>query len=193
VNKKTLPIVLAEEERMINLVTAQLTPRVQEWMSAEATQEWLEGVLLDHLQRGLVEALDVIKIADKGDPIADAVLRRYIAELTDAGIDPGKTLSAYGIKSLLHGPVERGRGHFWSENFRRDVGISCLVFLAEQQFGLKPTRNRKQRHRGDPSASSVVSGALGRIGINIGEKTVEGLHSGVQGTVAALICERVLK
>jgi hypothetical protein len=191
--KNALPLVLPAEQKMIEIVADQLTPKVQEWMSATATEAWLEATLLDYLRQGLIEALDIIEIADKGDPIADAVLRKHIAELTDANIDPGKTLAAYGVKSLLRGPVVRGQGHFWSENWRRDIAISCLVFLAEQQFGLKPTRNRKQRLRGEPSASSVASGALGKIRINVTEKTVEGIHRGVQGKVAAFIREKVLK
>jgi hypothetical protein len=191
--EKTLPVVLAEEQRMIDIVAEQLTPRLREWISATVTEEWIEATLLSYLCLGLVEALDIIAIADKGDPIADAVLRRHIAELTDAGIDPGKTLTAYGIKALLRGPVERGQGHYWSENWRRDIAASCMVFLAEQHFNLKPTRNRKQARRGEPSASSVTSGALGRIGINVAEKTVENIHSGVQGDVAAFIRSRVLK
>jgi hypothetical protein len=163
---------------------------VQERMTAPASREWLEAMLRQYLRQGLIETLRVVEAANSGDEIADAALRRVYAEMTDAGIEPPTTLKAYGINAVLRGPVTRKPGrNSWFDNWRRDIGICVLVYLTMQHFGLRPTRNRAQRRRDEPSASSIVAVALGRARMNVAEKRVENLWGsglGAQITAYAL-------
>jgi hypothetical protein len=182
--KSQLPITLTEAEatkvvyEMLELVQQKLT---------ESPRAWLETTLRDYLQRGLIETLRVVEAANDGDEIADAALRRVFAEMLDRGEEPPATLKAYGIRGAVRGPVTRKRGNAWYDNWRRDIGIAVLVFLTMQHFGLRPTRNREQRRRRQPSASSVVHAALGRGQINVAEKTVENIWARLQGHIGAFI------
>jgi hypothetical protein len=148
---------------------------VRDKMTAEASREWLLATLRQYLRQGLIETLQVVEAADAGDEIADTALRLVYAEMIDVGIKPSRTLEAYGIKAVLRGPVQRRGGRPWFDNWRRDIGACVLMFLTMQQFGLRPTRNRAQRRRNDPSAASVVSDAFGRNRVNVSEKTLENI------------------
>jgi hypothetical protein len=107
--------------------------------------------------------------------------------MSDIGEVPA-TLKAYGIKAVLRGPVARAAGRStWFDNWRRDIGIACLVYLAKERFGLRPTRNREQRRRRQPSACSIVAAALGRRHVNVAEKRVENIWAGLRGQVAAFV------
>jgi hypothetical protein len=154
---------------------------VRDRMSTDASHAWLQATLQDFLRRGLIETLRVIEAADAGDQIADAALRRVAAEMADAGLELPVTLKAYSIKALVRGPVTRSRGRSSFNNWRRDIGIACLVHLVMKRFGLAATRNREQKRRHQPSACSVVAAALGRTRINITEKTTEGIYRGLAG------------
>jgi hypothetical protein len=178
-----LPSVLFSEDKAVAAVTDWVGV-VEQKMTAPASREWLEATLRDFLRNGLIETLKVIEAADAGDEIADAALRRVYAEMSDVGEVPA-TLKAYGIKSVLRGPVVRSAGRNTYDNWQRDIGIACLVYLAKERLGLRPTRNREQRRRRQPSACSIVATALGRRHINVGEKRVENIWSGLQGRVAA--------
>jgi hypothetical protein len=174
-----LPMGFSEAEA-VNEV-ASWVAAIQEKMTASYSRAWLEATLRDHLQRGLVEMLQVIQSADDGDDIADAALRRVDAEMRERNEEPSATLKAYGIKAAMRGPVTRGRGHQWYDDWRRNLGIVILVYLTQERFGLKPTRNREQRRRQQPSASSIVAAALGRHRISIGEKRIENTWGALQG------------
>ena len=185
-----LPARIDGEKAMVGTVAGWLTI-VQHKMTAPASREWLEATLREYLRQGLIETLRVVEAANAGDEIADAALRRVYAEMVEIGIEPPATLKAYGIKAILRGPVTRPRGrNMWFDNWRRDIGIVVLVYLAMKQFGLRRTRNREQRRRNEPSASSIVALALGRARINIAEKRVESLWGGLGEQVAAFALSR---
>ena len=174
----------ADEAAMVAEVTNWIGV-VEDKMRAGASRGWLEPMLCDFLRRGLIETLRVIEAADAGDEIADAALRRVYAEMSDVGDVPA-TLKAYGIKAVLRGPVTRSAGRStWYDNWRRDIGIAVLVYLAKERFGLSPTRNREQRRKQQPSGSSVVALALGKRHINVADKTVENIWGGLRGAVTA--------
>jgi hypothetical protein len=185
-----LPATLLDEDQAINFVGQQVSV-IEKRMTAEYSREWLEAMLRWQLQQGLIETLQVIQWADDGDELADSALRRVYAEMRDRGEEPPATLKAYGIKAVLRGPVTRRAGrNMWFDNWRRDIGISLLVYLTSQRFGLRPTRNREQRRRQQPSACSIVSTALGRGHFNIAEKRVENIWGRLRGHVAAFLAQQ---
>jgi hypothetical protein len=186
-----LPMTGVDEDATTAAV-AQWVQVVQDKMTASASREWLEATLCDFLRQGLIETLNVVEAADAGDEIADAALRRVYAEMSDVGEVPA-TLKAYGIKAVLRGPVTRSAGrNMWFDNWRRDIGIACLVCLTVARFGLHPTRNREQRRKRRPSASSVVAAALGKQArINVAEKRVENIWAGLQGQVATFVSSKM--
>ena len=172
-----LPTLIFNETEMVNIACG-LVEILQNRMRRESTREYLEATLCDHLQRGLVEILEVVAWADGGCPIADAALRRVFAEKLESHEEPSATLKAYGIKASMRGPVTRGRGQYWFDNWGRNIGIALLVRAISQKFNLTMTRNREQRRCKQPSAPSIVAAALGRYKFNITEKTVENIANG---------------
>jgi hypothetical protein len=182
----TLPAISFDEAAAIDTVDKWIG-EIHEKMTARFSREWLEAALRDHLQQGLIEALQVIEWADRGDPIADAALRRVDAEMRERNDETSPTIKAYGIKAAIRGPVTRGRGHYWFDDWRRNIGIAVLVHLTKEQFGLHATRNREQKRRRQASASSVVAAALGRHRVNIGESAVANISVRLQGQVLAYV------
>jgi hypothetical protein len=181
-----LPVPLNESEMVVEI--SEWVETIQEKMSASYTREWLEAALREHLQKGLVETLKVIEWAERDKcPIADAALRRVYAEMRDRREEPPVTLEAYIIKTLERGAVPRGRGHFWFDNWRRDIGVACLVYAIMQRYGLRPTRNREQHRRRQPSASSMLAEALGRRRVNLSESRVQNIWLELQDQVAAYL------
>ena len=180
-----LPTTLLDENQAIDIVTREGVANIEQRMTADYSRAFLEAILRWQLQQGLIETLQVIAWADAGDEIADAALRQVYAEMCDRGEEPSATLKAYGIKAVLRGPVGRGDGrNTWFDNWRRDIGIGCLVFWTMHRFGFNTySRNREQRRRQQPSPSSLVSDALGRKGINVGEKRVENIYARLKGPI----------
>jgi hypothetical protein len=179
----TLPA-LVDEQQAIATVT-QWVASVQEKMTTQASREWLETTLRHFLLTNLIDRMKVIEAADAGDEIADAALGYVFHSMMDRGETPPASMIAYEARARLRGPIKRGRGaHTWFDNWQRDIGVACLVFMTVAGFGLKPTRNREQRRRGQPSASSLVAAALGRARINIAEKRVENIWGGLAGQIA---------
>jgi hypothetical protein len=181
-----LPALLNEAE-MIAAVSDEWVKTIQPKMAAGYSREYLEAALCDMLRREVVDELQVIKDADSGDEIADAALRLVYAEICDRGEKPSVTLQAYGIKAVLRGPVARGRGQAWFNNWRRNIGIAVLVYMTHRRFGLTPTRNREQRRQRRPSACSVVAAALGRHRMNLSESAVQNIWGGLQGQIAVFL------
>jgi hypothetical protein len=161
-------------------------------LTAQRSRAWLETALRESLLRGSIEMLPVIEDAEQGDEIADAVLRQIYFDMRDAGREPPKTLEVYCLRVhvLKRGPAMRAAGRVWYDNWRRDIGIAVLVFMALVQFGrfnLRPTRNREQRRRQQPSMCSLVTAGIGRGGINISEKRVENIWARLQGQIGAYL------
>jgi hypothetical protein len=96
---------------------------------------------------------------------------------------------AYEARRRLRGPVTRSAGRNEHDNWRRNIGIACLVYTTMARFGLRPSRNREQRRRGQPSACSIVAAALGRQ-FNITEKRVENIWFGLAGQVIAWAAQK---
>jgi hypothetical protein len=179
-----LPVILFDEDEAINTVSRWFEA-IQHKMTAQYSREYLEAALRDLLQRGLIETLKVIEWADGGDVIADAALRRLYAEMSNRHEEPPVVLKAYIIKTLVSGPVKRGRGHYWFDDWRRNIGIAILVHLTSERFNLPITLNPEQRRRGQPSAPGIVAAALGRYHVNMASKTVENIAAPRQADVLA--------
>jgi hypothetical protein len=94
-------------------------------------------------------------------------------------------------RARARGPLKRKRGqHAWWENWRRDIGIACVVYLAHIQLGLNPTRNRESRRARRPSACSIVAEALRRTGTDISESRVQNIWAGLSGEIIAFAAAR---
>ena len=177
---------LVDETAIVAAVT-EWVGIVEQKMTAAASREWLESTLREFLMRDLIDRMRVIAAADAGDEIADAALGYVFHSMMDRGETPPASMVAYEARVRLRGPLGRGQGRNQHDNWQRDIGIACLVYLAKDRFGLSPTRNREQRRRRQPSACSVVALALGRRHINVAEKRVENIWSGLRGRVAAFV------
>jgi hypothetical protein len=164
-------LMVLDEAAAIDAVTLWIEA-VEEKMSENYSRQWLEDELVNMLEQGTMAEERIIAEADAGDEIADAALRRVIRGKVNDREEMSVLLSSYNIKALGRAPLTRGRGHYWYDNWRRDLGIVCLVYHTHRRFNLRPSNNREQRRRGEISASSIVAAALWRKGIHIKEKTV---------------------
>ena len=179
-----LPTVIFNEAAAIDAVVG-LIDELRERIAAPRILKWLELKMHDQLRTGLLGELQVIEWAERGDVIADAALRMMYAEMRNHHEEPSVLVEAYIIKTIVRGAATRGRGHFWFDNWGRDIGITVLVYLTAETFSLHPTRNREQRRHRQASACSIVAEALGRRRINIREKTVENIWARLQGEALA--------
>jgi hypothetical protein len=179
-----------DEEAMIAFAGRMLAD-VEHRMTADYSRAWLDAMMRDHLERGLLETLTVIRWAEeRGDDMAHDALCRHYAEIRDRHGAPSVTLEAYVIKTLATGPVRRKRGHLWRDNWHRDIGIAVLVHLVAERFGIPRTRNRQERRINTPSASGIVAAALGRRHTNLSESAVANISSRYNEGVAAYLRAR---
>jgi hypothetical protein len=181
---------------LVEIVYSEGVQQISAKMDAEFSQIWLERTLEDYLRQGLIPTLQVIEDARKGDEIADRVLRRVGAQMLDAGqgeLDRNGALRSYCEEALVRNPITRGPGRAaWYENWRRDIGVACLVFFAVERLSgldLKPTR-RPNVPTSKPSAAFIVSKALERAGIKIGEGRVNNIWTGLKGELLKYALQR---
>jgi hypothetical protein len=182
-----LPTMVFDEAAAIDEVVV-LVETIEARMTARYTRQWLEDELVDMLQLGTMTELRIISAAENGDEIADAALRRVYQDTLNHHQEASALLTAYGIKALGSAPLKRGRGHYWFDNWRRDIAIVVLVYLIHRRFNLFPTRNREQTRRQQPSAASILAAALYRKGIHVKESTVNNLWFGpLQGQLGRFL------
>ena len=136
-----------------------------------AVQAWLKTLI----RQGTIPAVRVIEWANGGAADADIALRQVAAEMLDRGETPPTTIAGYAAQALNKPQVARRKGGDVADNWLRDRCIAVLVSLAIEHWHpyLPMTRNRASKK---PCACSVVSAALIRRGINIGERRVEKIH-----------------
>jgi hypothetical protein len=133
---------------------------------------WLKGLI----RQGTIPSLRVIGWANSGIEEADIALREIAAEMLDHGEELPANIRYYVAHSLVRPPSKRGKGGNAAANWLRDQCIAVVVSLAVEQWHphLLTTRNRASKK---PSACKLVSAALVRRGINIGERRVEKIYA----------------
>jgi len=142
-----------------------------ELLSTENSRRYTQAQLKRLIRQGAIEAARVIAWANDGWADADIALRQPCSEMIDRGEELPKTLGGYSVTALNRAPVARRKGGDAVDNWLRDQSITVLVSVAvERWYPLPPTRNRASKK---PSACSVVSQALIKRRINIGERRVE--------------------
>ena len=136
-----------------------------------AVQAWLKALI----RQGTIPAVRVIEWANGGVADADIALRQIAAEMLDRGETPPTTIAGYAAQALNKPQVARRKGGDVADNWLRDCCIAVLVSLAVERWHphLPMSRNRASK---SPSACSVVSAALIKRRINIGERRVEKIH-----------------
>src|SRR5205823_2160010 len=118
--------------------------------------------------------------ADAGITDADACLREVGAELLDHGEPIPATIAGYMARALLRDRGQprgkhSGRAEIAANVWLRNQCVAVMVAVALEEWHpyLRATRNRAS-HR--PSACSVVSEALVRRGVILGERRVEAIY-----------------
>jgi hypothetical protein len=180
----TLPAVTANEEQAIAIVAAQAAKLLP---LMNASHEMLAMYLRDALRRGdwsvTIKAIEWAE--QKGDWLADSVLRQTYAEMQNLREPMSDQLRAFGERAVLRPPVQRGKGRDQYANWCRDLDICCLVMWACTEFGVRPTRSRSARRERVASGCSLVKQALERHKIFIEEKTIqEHIWFGLPGVLA---------
>jgi hypothetical protein len=179
--KRQLPTTLSADEAEIITIVEGWIDVVHDKMTTKASRAVLEAGLCDHLKRGLVEIPDAVAWADAGCEIADAALCRLYIDMRDRREETTVTLEAYALKALRRRqPLPRKPGLMWFDNWTRNVAIAVLVHMTQIRFEIVATQNREHRRQPKPSATSIVAAALGRHKINITEKTVGNIWSGLR-------------
>jgi hypothetical protein len=136
-------------------------------------------VMLSRLKRlirqGTIPSLKVIRWAHAGAEVAHTALCEVAAEMLNQGEDQPANIRYYAAHALTSAPPKRGKGGDEVENWLRDQCIAIVVSVVVEHWHphLSLTRNRASKK---PSACALVSDALVRRGINIGERRVEKIY-----------------
>jgi hypothetical protein len=163
---------LIPEADMVDTV-AHWVDLVAEWLTTEAARLTLRSHMRARLRQGTLPTMQVIAAADAGHQDADMALREIAAEYIDCGEVMPTALANYVQRALVMPPTTYPPGRNIADTWLRDVGIVVLVQLAVDRWHLKATRNRASTK---PSACYVVSLALVRRRINVGERQVERIY-----------------
>jgi hypothetical protein len=171
-----LPETFAEAD-MIE-TTAHWLDLVAANLSTESSHRFLRARLKTLIRQGTVPAVRVMEWAKEGIVDADEALREVSAEMLDHGEEIPNTLRGYMAQALLRkdrGPHNKdaGRIEVATGNWLRDQCIAVVVSMIVERWNLRVTRGRAS-HR--PSACSVMSAALVKRGIIMGEHRVEAIH-----------------
>jgi hypothetical protein len=147
-----------------------------ELLSTENSRRYMQALLKRLMRQGTLDTARVITWANAGSADADIALRELCGEMWDRGETPPATLNGYGVVALKQPQVARRRGGDDVDNWLRDQSITVIVSRAVECWypHLPLTRNRASKK---PSACSVVSQALIKRRINIGERRVEKIYS----------------
>ena len=166
---RQLPVTV-DENVMVETV-AHWFDLAAELLSTENSRRYMQAQLKRLIRQGTIEAARVIAWANDGWADADIALRQLCSEMIDRGEELPKTLGGYSVMALNRSPVARRKGGDAVDNWLRDQCIAVVVSVAvERWYPLPLTRNRASKK---PSACSVVSQALIKRRINIGERRVE--------------------
>ena len=160
-----------DENAMVELV-AHWFDLAAELLPTESSRRYMQALLKRLIRQGTIGAARVIAWANDGWADADIALRQICSEMIDRGEELPKTLGGYSVIALNRPPVARRKGGDAVDNWLRDQCITVLVSVAVERWypHLPLTRNRASKK---PSACSVVSEALIKRRINIGERRVE--------------------
>lgn len=139
--------------------------------SRRVVQHWLKAMV----RRDTVSAIKVIWWANSGVADADIALREVASEMLDCGEPMPTTIASYVAQALHRPQVARSRGGDTADNWLRDLAIAVSVAMAVEYWHpwLPVSRNRASK---SPSASFIVSEALNRRKIMVGERRVEKIY-----------------
>ena len=167
-------------------VEAQMVSTVTHWLGiaadllrSENSRKYIRARLKTLIRQGTLDCVKVVEWANGGVTDCDEALRITAAEMLDRGEPIPATIRAYIAGALLRDRGPRGkssaRAEVAADNWLRDQVIAVMVAVAAEEWAphLKATRSRAS-HR--PSACSIVSAALVKHGISLGERRVEALY-----------------
>jgi hypothetical protein len=135
-------------------------------------QTWLKRLV----RQGTIDAVRVIEWANRGSADADIALRQVASEMLDSGETPPKSITGYAVLALNKPPVARRKGGDAVDDLLRNQAISVIVSKAVEHWHPHLPLSRSHHSKAlkqSPSACSIVSTALAKHRINVGERRVE--------------------
>ena len=168
----TVPMPSFDERKVVDHIAAQVAS-VLGRMNAGYSHARLGELLGECLRRGDWNVtVNAIEAAERGgDRLADEVLRRTFAEMSNCHEPMSHQLQAFGERAVLRPPVTRGRGRDQYGSWSRNVGVCSLIITTCLEFGVRATMTGSLRHDRRPSGCSLVRMALAKNGVHIEEKT----------------------
>jgi hypothetical protein len=129
-------------------------------------RRWLQADLEAGLLEGHLDlAVYAVRLAEAGDEICDAALRKVGAELSELLLQrqylaaPGyPQIVTYTTRVLLNTEHKRPRGRPWHGNLVRDIRICLCIDQICRELGVRPTRNRTERRADRAGADRAPSG-----------------------------------
>jgi hypothetical protein len=180
-----LPPAVDDEEWMIT-VAGEAYAVFQRNMSADYTRGWLKMMLQDFLRKGLIETLQLIEAADRGNEIAHEALVSVHAEMQN----PPAQLKAYVERAAIQRTKSRKRGRKGYDNLLRNLGLCVLIYWVAKRFNLNPTRELESCVV-PWSGASVLAVAMRRRGAKTSEKRLNNIWSeGWGATVLNFVATR---
>lgn len=145
-------------------------------LSTEACRSEQVDLVAKAILRGTVPLETAVEYAIDGDPFFDRALRLIAQECMAAGSVP-EALARFVIYVLgASGPANFPKGQHHLNFWGRNSVVRMLVEETMRQWHIGATRNEATDQ---PAASTIVSDALRRCGIKVGEKQVGNIHRGL--------------
>jgi hypothetical protein len=186
----TLPMVLADEEKMVATVVhwIDLVGRI---MTSEAGRLMMRNDIHERLRAGTIPTMEVIWAAEAGHQDADLALRQLIAEKIDRREALPVALANYAQRALIRPFANYPQGETnVVDTWTRNVGVAVMVDMARVTWGLPVARNPAS---GLPSAAGVVAKGLKIKGFrHLGRSQVARIHR-EHGELAARLCASVAR
>src|SRR5262249_4535643 len=129
-----LPAVIFSAEQELAAVETIVSwiDRVAAKMAPEVSHHRVRAKIKQMLSSGVLPALRAIELAREYAEV-DAAVREYVIEVLDRHEQLPVSLTAY-VQHTLAETTPRARGRDMVDNFMRDIGICCLVFLTHIHF-----------------------------------------------------------
>lgn len=161
-----------EYEAAVQVIVRAVKPHTEK-LSTEQCRLDQCRIVIRAIGAGQISLSDAVAAAMGGDPYMDRAVRHIAREYLASRHMPEELGPFIDYVLGSSGPAQFPKGqnklNFWSRNST----IRMLVEQTKQQWKVDGTRNEATAA---PAASTVVSDALRRCGINIGEKQVAAIY-----------------
>jgi hypothetical protein len=177
-----VPIIGAYGDTLITIV-AEWVGRIEPLLNNPPAAEWehMKAAARGVLRRGNYARCEaMVETAEAGDPLVhDALIEEY-RDLWHRRMEVPRLIDHYFVRFVdkppkgKPGPKASAFAETAVTHLRRDIGVSVLLAVIYNRFGLHPTHNDGNAN---PCGSEVLSAAFKRRGIQLSAKRMRNIFA----------------